>query len=402
MPVDDGGLPLPSRTRSSRAPTLLLAAGTLLTGLSLAALLAVFRGSPATYPPSGLAVSRAVERSTVSASSSIRQPHLSLLLETAAFGGASMSCPSPRRERRRVHEDGRADPAHPTSGLHRGRCRGGILADRFRPGRGHPRGTVLSAGLAALSVADPSWGPADHLWGIALVRSGGGSLRRREPGDRDGGRSGIGASTGASTNVARQLGFAIGPAAATTVWAVADYRAGGLAIALGLAPREPCGRRAVLIRAAQAARHTQWHAYRRHQGLPNRGREAPMITDADINVAVTSTTARPDRPRARGSGNRGRGQEPRRGRLRRVKELAPDAVISSKASLSGASTSTRWLASPWRPPTTSRGPTPLPPRHAGALWHDRKPAAAVHRHHGTDLLIGPLPPTRSTAPSRPA
>lgn len=242
MPVDDGGLRLPSRDLLVEGTTLLLAAGTLLTGLSLAA----SRGLPwlavsvACVLPLATWRLREPARRTINRlrEPSIRQPHLSLLLETAAFGGASFVLPfrlgaSVVGSTRTV---GLTLLALPLASIVGGAV-GGILADRFTPRAAAILGAaVLSAGLAVLSVADPSWGPADHLWGIALVGSGAGSfaganqaiaMAAAAPGDA--------ASTGASTNVARQLGFAIGPAAATTVWAVADYRAGGLSIALGLA-----------------------------------------------------------------------------------------------------------------------------------------------------------------------
>jgi hypothetical protein len=42
------------------------------------------------------------------------------------------------------------------------------------------------------------------------------------------------ATAGASTSLARQVGFAFGPALATVVWAISDYGAAGLRIAVGL------------------------------------------------------------------------------------------------------------------------------------------------------------------------
>jgi MFS family permease len=98
MPPDDGELRLPSRDMLVEGATLLLAAGTLLTGLSLAA----SRGLPwlalslASLLPVAIWRLREPGRRAINRLSepSVRQPHVSLLLETAAFGGASFVLPS--------------------------------------------------------------------------------------------------------------------------------------------------------------------------------------------------------------------------------------------------------------------------------------------------------------------
>ncbi|HKX68296.1 MAG TPA: MFS transporter [Intrasporangium sp.] len=255
MPADDRVLRLPSPDLLVEGTTLLLAAGTLLTGLSLAA----SRGLPwlalsltsvlplATWrllEPGRRAIDRLSEPS-------VRQPHLSLLLETAAFGAASFVLPFllgaiVGGSARTV---GLTLLALPLASIV-GSAVGGLLADRSTPRAAAVLGaTVLSAGLAVLTAADTSWGPTDYLWGIALVGSGAGSfaganqaiaMTAAAPGDA--------ASTGASTNVARQLGFAVGPAVGTTVWAVADYGRAGLAIALALASAGSLAAAFVLIR----------------------------------------------------------------------------------------------------------------------------------------------------------
>ena len=47
--------------------------------------------------------------------------------------------------------------------------------------------------------------------------------------------SGLVATTGATTSLVRQLGFALGPALATTTWALSTYTVAGIHGALGVA-----------------------------------------------------------------------------------------------------------------------------------------------------------------------
>lgn len=107
---------------------------------------------------------------------------------------------------------------------------GGFLGDRW----GTARTSVLGAAIAGsggllLVFAGDGWHPANLSWRLALVGFGTGlfagpnfaTIMSAAP-------SGLQGGAGAAQSLARQLGFSLGPALATAVWALSDYSLGGL------------------------------------------------------------------------------------------------------------------------------------------------------------------------------
>jgi MFS family permease len=113
---------------------------------------------------------------------------------------------------------------------------GGWLADRWGARRTAVTGAVLfTVGLALVVPLGADWSPLDLSWRLALAGAANGLFnapnmtiamtRAPKP---------LLATAGASTSLARQTGFALGPALATVVWAVSGYEATGLRAAVGL------------------------------------------------------------------------------------------------------------------------------------------------------------------------
>jgi predicted MFS family arabinose efflux permease len=254
MPAGAGALRRPSVDVLVEAVTLLVAAAALLGGLSLAAahgaawlLLSATAALPtAVWARSGPG-RRAVRRLAVPA---VRQPHVSLLLESFAFGAATFALPF-------LLAAGTLDSARsvaltllalPAAAIV-GSAFGGVLADRVQARLTAIVGTAtLALGIATLASADASWGPSALLAGIALAGLGAGgfsganqtiAMTAAGPGDA--------AGTGASTTIARQLGFAAGPATVTFIWALHDFALAGLSAALLLAGVASAAAAAVLV-----------------------------------------------------------------------------------------------------------------------------------------------------------
>lgn len=114
---------------------------------------------------------------------------------------------------------------------------GGFLGDWW----GSRRTAVLGAGLFTVGLAlllpmDGSWSPADLAWRLFLAGCGSGLFNAPNMAmamthtPRP-----LLATTGASTSLARQLGFALGPALATLVWALSSYEPAGMRAAVTLA-----------------------------------------------------------------------------------------------------------------------------------------------------------------------
>jgi MFS family permease len=114
---------------------------------------------------------------------------------------------------------------------------GGFLGDWWGPRRTAILGAVLfTVGLALLLPMDGSWGLADLAWRLFLAGCGNGLFNApnmamamthtTRP---------LLATTGASTSLARQMGFALGPALATLVWAISSYAPAGMRGAMTLA-----------------------------------------------------------------------------------------------------------------------------------------------------------------------
>ncbi len=114
---------------------------------------------------------------------------------------------------------------------------GGVLGDRWGTDRAAVLGAaVTAAGVLLLVPLGTGWHPADLSWRLAIVGAGTGlfagptfaRLMSSAPPDLQG-------TAGAAQSLARQLGFSLGPALATTVWALSDYTLVGLRTAFALA-----------------------------------------------------------------------------------------------------------------------------------------------------------------------
>jgi MFS family permease len=114
---------------------------------------------------------------------------------------------------------------------------GGLLADWWGTRRSAVTGAALfAAGLALAVPLGGSWGPADLAWRLAIAGAGVGMFNapNMTTAMSNAPRRLLG-TTGASTSVARQAGFAIGPAMATLVWAASGFTLAGMRGAVGFA-----------------------------------------------------------------------------------------------------------------------------------------------------------------------
>jgi MFS family permease len=148
----------------------------------------------------------------------------------------------------------------------------GLLADRYGDRPVALAGLVtVCCGLLLLLPAAGSWQATDVAWRLAVAGAGIGlfnapnmsAAMSASPG-------GLLATAGAATSVARQGGFACGPAVATLVWALSGYGLGGIrgafaaaaavvvagavALARGLRPGHPGRARPVEATAVGDAR----------------------------------------------------------------------------------------------------------------------------------------------------
>ncbi|GLZ13650.1 MFS transporter [Actinomadura sp. NBRC 104425] len=114
---------------------------------------------------------------------------------------------------------------------------GGLLADRWSASRTVGLGVLVGGLGAALMIPlDPAWSPADLSWRLAVTGAGTGlstgpnfaMLMLNAPGEAHG-------TAGAAQSLARQLGFSLGPALATTAWALSGYALSGMRGGMALA-----------------------------------------------------------------------------------------------------------------------------------------------------------------------
>lgn len=114
---------------------------------------------------------------------------------------------------------------------------GGALADWWGARRTAISGAaVFATGLLLLAPLGLDWGPIDLAWRLAIAGVGTGLFTppNMTMALSNSPRELLG-TTGASTSVARQLGFATGPAIATAIWAASGYTIGGISAVIVLA-----------------------------------------------------------------------------------------------------------------------------------------------------------------------
>ncbi|MFI0482786.1 MFS transporter [Actinomadura sp. 9N215] len=114
---------------------------------------------------------------------------------------------------------------------------GGLLGDRWGMARTAGAGAaIMTVGALLLVPVDAGWHAADLSWRLAVIGVGTGlfagpsfaMLMSNVPAHLHG-------TAGAAQSLARQLGFSLGPALATTVWALSDYTLNGMRTAFALA-----------------------------------------------------------------------------------------------------------------------------------------------------------------------
>ncbi|MGP4022736.1 MFS transporter [Actinomadura sp. 3N407] len=114
---------------------------------------------------------------------------------------------------------------------------GGFLGDRWGTSRTAALGAaVTTLGVLLLVPVAAGWDPSNLSWRLAVIGAGTGlfagpsfaMLMSNAPPDLQG-------TAGAAQSLARQLGFSLGPALATTTWALSDYTLTGMRTAFALA-----------------------------------------------------------------------------------------------------------------------------------------------------------------------
>lgn len=111
---------------------------------------------------------------------------------------------------------------------------GGVLADRWGAGRTGALGAVVvTVGLLLVQPLPSGWDPLDVAWRLALAGVGmglyGGPVQAMV---MTAAPPGLTATTGGTVQLARNLGFALGPALATAAWAADGYSVTGMRAAL--------------------------------------------------------------------------------------------------------------------------------------------------------------------------
>lgn len=114
---------------------------------------------------------------------------------------------------------------------------GGFLGDNWGTSRTSTLGAAITTlGALLLVPVTADWHPADLSWRLAVIGVGTGlfagpsfaMLMSNAPPSLQG-------TAGAAQSLARQLGFSLGPALATTAWALSDYTLTGMRAAFALA-----------------------------------------------------------------------------------------------------------------------------------------------------------------------
>jgi MFS family permease len=238
----DGGLHLPDRSWARETGLLAAGAGALFVGLSLAA-----GHGPAWALIVVLAVPPLIAWRRLPSSGAVRDllavptmagPHLALLGAFTATGVVAFLAPFYLQDV--LHAGGAVTGltvlAFPLAMAAMGTV-SGVLADRWGSWSTAVTGiVVITAGLLLLVPLGASWTVVDVAWRLAVIGVGVGlfNASAMTMTMSSAPRHLLG-TTAASTGVARQLGLALGPALATSAWALSGYALGGMRAAMGLA-----------------------------------------------------------------------------------------------------------------------------------------------------------------------
>lgn len=183
-------------------------------------------------------------------------PHLALALSATAIGIVFFVAPFflQRSLGASVSAAGASILAFP-AGMALTGLLGGFLGDRWGPRRTAAAGAaVFTAGLALLVPMHESWGLGEVAWRLFLAGCGNGLFNApiMAMAMSNAPRLLL-ATTGATTSLARQAGFAFGPALATVVWALSTYRSEGMRATVLLATVLTAVSTAILLRPGSAA-----------------------------------------------------------------------------------------------------------------------------------------------------
>jgi len=113
----------------------------------------------------------------------------------------------------------------------------GVIADRWGARPTAAAGlVVLTASLVLMLPLDTAWRPVDLVWRLALAGLGMGLFVAPNQALTMGqAPRALLATTGATMALTRSLGFALGPALATAIWAAGEYSVGGMRAAVAAA-----------------------------------------------------------------------------------------------------------------------------------------------------------------------
>lgn len=231
----DGPLRLPDHMWIAETVLLACAAVMLLCGLSLTAshglgwLTMVFATILPLMAWRRMRISQAVRH--LVGSPGMAAPHLALLITATTVGLVFFLIPFYLQQQLHASATvtGLTIAAFPVGGMVFGPI-GGVLADRWIARSVARTGAaVLVSGLLLMSPLSVGWTPAELAWRLGVIGAGVGlsigpnmtmtmALAPRHL---------LGVAC-ASTNLARQVGFAMGPALATAVWALSGYTLGGM------------------------------------------------------------------------------------------------------------------------------------------------------------------------------
>ncbi|MFL5560818.1 MAG: MFS transporter [Gemmatimonadaceae bacterium] len=224
----------------------------------------------------------------------VAAPHVGLLATAVATGAVMLLLPFYLEQRLRMSAGaaGATILAYPLAMAVVGLA-AGVLADRFGAKRiGIIGGSMQAIGLLLLAPLGARWSRGDVLWRLALLGLGNGLfmapnmtlVMSATPRDQFG-------TTSGTTGAIRQLGFALGPAFSTALWAASGYQTTGMRHALAAA---------TAVAAFGAAALAWANADRdRIQAVDARGgRSEPTTHMSSRSLAARATGARSGSPSA--------------------------------------------------------------------------------------------------------